>query len=570
MKNFESIFVALSLFCLLSLEISCLPKRSPISDRPIVVLTFDDAVKSHRSFVAPLLQEYGFHATFFVTYAWMDDTINFMNWKDIADLHEMGFEIGNHSWTHADFSQPRQAFELEGELGLIEWLLKQQGIPKPVSYAHTGNAFGPEAIRALSKLGYRFARRGKQPEVEYASLKRGPGFDPEKHHPLLIPTTIDFYPGMNLELLQKALRDVPAHEIPILQFHGVPDSTHPWVNTLEVDFRAYMDYLKGRNYRVISMKELETFLPDRFPEDPLLKERYPASETLDLKWPDEVLQSRSDQEYWLRNMKRHRFTHEEMADVLGLDLISIDKNLKSLMDLPDDRLEQIEVIPFPGGRHPRIDFQEGMLSPRRGTKLSVFLPWDNDDYVVLDVPEAVSTQFGLTFLGHKHIPTVFDLQKVQVPNSEWKKDEEGNYENLWSLPNGMEVGAYVSPQKDRILMRLWLTNNTSDTILQDLQTQVCVMLGQTKNFSNQTNHNKKLTCPVVAVQSKKDNQWIITGWQGCSNPWGNKDCPCLHADPSFPDCAPGQTVSINGILWFYSGDEIDREINRMRSELEWL
>src|SRR6186997_409580 len=74
-----------------------------------VVLTLDDAVKSHRTFAGPLLKELGFGATFFVTHRWMSDHENFMSWSDIADLHNMGFEIGNHSWTHSDFSVPRNA-----------------------------------------------------------------------------------------------------------------------------------------------------------------------------------------------------------------------------------------------------------------------------------------------------------------------------------------------------------------------------------------------------------------------------------------------------------------------------
>src|SRR5919112_3483724 len=73
----------------------------------LVVLTLDDAVKSHRTFVAPLLKELGFGATFFVTHSWMNDTEYFMSWRDIAEISQMGFEIGNHSWTHADFSVPR-------------------------------------------------------------------------------------------------------------------------------------------------------------------------------------------------------------------------------------------------------------------------------------------------------------------------------------------------------------------------------------------------------------------------------------------------------------------------------
>ena len=47
----------------------------------VVVLTFDDAVKSHRTFVAPLLKELGFGATFFVTHRWMADG---------SELHDVG------------------------------------------------------------------------------------------------------------------------------------------------------------------------------------------------------------------------------------------------------------------------------------------------------------------------------------------------------------------------------------------------------------------------------------------------------------------------------------------------
>ena len=108
----------------------------------IVVLTFDDAVKSHRTFVAPLLKNYGFNATFFITYEWMDDTVNFMTWDEVGELHQMGFEIGNHCWHHWDFSQPKTAAMLEGELGLVNWELMRKGVPKPISYAYNGNGFG--------------------------------------------------------------------------------------------------------------------------------------------------------------------------------------------------------------------------------------------------------------------------------------------------------------------------------------------------------------------------------------------------------------------------------------------
>src|SRR5690349_8429048 len=172
---------------------------APVETIPdkLVVLTFDDAVKSHRTFVAPLCKELGFGATFFVTHKWMDDPTNFMSWSDIAEIHEMGFEIGNHSWTHSDFSMPKNAARLAGELFLVDQELERTKpkVPHPISFAYCGNTFGPEAVQRLVELGYKFARRGEQPEATYGKLEVGATYDPKRRHPLLIPTTGDAYPN---------------------------------------------------------------------------------------------------------------------------------------------------------------------------------------------------------------------------------------------------------------------------------------------------------------------------------------------------------------------------------------
>ncbi len=73
-----------------------------------VILTFDDAVKSQFTVVVPLLEHYGFKATFYITHAWMEDKEHFMSWEDAADLNRKGFEIGNHTWTHNVFDKPRE------------------------------------------------------------------------------------------------------------------------------------------------------------------------------------------------------------------------------------------------------------------------------------------------------------------------------------------------------------------------------------------------------------------------------------------------------------------------------
>ena len=242
----------------------------------VAVLTFDDAVKSHRAFVAPLLKELGFGATFFVSHGFMNIVEHSLTWQEIAEIHQMGFEIGNHTWTHAGFHTPRAAARLEGELALVENELARVKVPRPTSFAWCGNTFGPEAVEVLRAKGFRFARRGEMPEAPYGQLVVGAAYDPRRHHPLLIPTTGDAYPSWNLDHFKKVVREARDGRIVILQFHGVPDIAHPWVHTPPERFREYMQYLKSEGFRVIALRDLDQFADlANPPADPLLYVRQP-------------------------------------------------------------------------------------------------------------------------------------------------------------------------------------------------------------------------------------------------------------------------------------------------------
>ena len=95
------------------------------------------------------------------------------------------------------------------------------------------------------------------------------------------------------------------------------------------------------------------------------------------------------------------------------------------------------------------------------------------------------------------------------------------------------------------------------------------MLGQARLFNEQTNDNKKLNCPIVAVEAENEDQWIITGWEGCTNPWGNAIVPAFIQTPNFRIVRPGETVSLDGILWFYEGTEIEAALEKIAQEIKW-
>ena len=533
-----------------------------------VLLTFDDAVKSHRTFVAPLLKDLGFQATFYVTHRWMDDTANFMSWQDIAEIHEMGFEIGNHSWTHSDFSMPRNAGRLEGELALVENALEKAGVPRPVSFAWCGNNFGPEAIERLRHVGYRFARRSKDPEGRRRTLEIGAAYDPSRHDPLLIPSTGVSIVEWDLDHLRSVLALGGPGKMVVLQFHGVPDVAHPWVHTPPEMFRQYMELLKSEGYETLAVRDLERFVDPAAPvEDPLAGTRvHPAEPGRELILPVEIEATRADIDYWMETMLRdHRYTPAEAAVVSGLpedQVAPYAAKFAPSQEAPSHpSAEKLNVRPYPGGRHPRIGFLEGAIDPQRGTKASVFLPWDPAHYVVVDLPEAIFSNLGLLYLAHTHVPTIWNDQSVVIENVDWERLADGGLRHQWELPNKVAFGAEMRPAADRVDMELWLRNGAQQP-LNKLRTQICVMLKGAPDFNEQTVDNKIFREPVAAVRSEDGNRWILTAWQRTGRAWGNRRCPCFHADPVLPDCAPGETVRLKGRLWFHEGPDVEAEIRK--------
>jgi peptidoglycan/xylan/chitin deacetylase (PgdA/CDA1 family) len=239
-----------------------------------VVLTFDDAVRSQITVVAPLLEQLGFKATFFITHNWMEDQAHFLSWEDAAELNRRGFEIGNHTWTHSGFDTAEKGAMLGQELQMVDDELARVGVPKPISFAWPGDNFGPEALKQLQIHGIKLARRGMQPEVPYGEVQVGPLLDVTRNYPLLIPTTGDAYPDWTLDHFKKVVAGARDGKVVVLQFHGVPDVVHPWVNTPPEMFRQYMFYLKQNGYRAIAMRDLLPYFDwSHLPDDPLMTAR---------------------------------------------------------------------------------------------------------------------------------------------------------------------------------------------------------------------------------------------------------------------------------------------------------
>ena len=233
----------------------------PIPDG-LVVLTFDDGNKSDYTYVGPLLKRYGFGATFFITEGlnFLNNKAHYVTWEEVRELHEEGFEIGNHTHHHKNVNTQSKE-ELLADLIHIDKQCTEYGIPIPETFAYPGSSHGQAAVEVLTEKEVRFARRGGAPEFPYRlEGGRGPAYAPDVHHPLLIPTTGESGPNWGFEDLVWAVEQARDGKIAILTFHGVPALEHPWVNTSPELFKTYMDYLRDNSYTVIALQDLVKYV----------------------------------------------------------------------------------------------------------------------------------------------------------------------------------------------------------------------------------------------------------------------------------------------------------------------
>jgi peptidoglycan/xylan/chitin deacetylase (PgdA/CDA1 family) len=141
-------------------------------DRNVVAITFDDAFATVVEFAAPILRERGWPATVFpVTEAvtsgepmsWLaadgngtpSEELVPLNWEQLSELSELGWEIGSHSRTHRLLSR-LSAAELHDEIaGSREDVTAHVG--RCASFSYPWGVLSQRAIDKVVESGYEAA-----------------------------------------------------------------------------------------------------------------------------------------------------------------------------------------------------------------------------------------------------------------------------------------------------------------------------------------------------------------------------------------------------------------------------
>jgi peptidoglycan/xylan/chitin deacetylase (PgdA/CDA1 family) len=249
----------------------------------IVILTFGDTVKSQFTTAKPILDEYGFKASFFITCGYVGDQTQMqrLNWNDIVALQQDGQDIESKGMTHADLNNLSPK-ELDFEISGSKQCLENHGINSPNIFAVVhGDAWSnPLVVDTISKY-YGYADNGFANSMFLAC----DGYD-SKQTDCRTYTANDMLTYANRYsiretshnswdqsylhndqiIFQKFVKAVNSginfnnkkgvvDAIPIIAYHGIDNNGGPSSTDVSL-FAAEMKYLHDNGFKVIPMSDL--------------------------------------------------------------------------------------------------------------------------------------------------------------------------------------------------------------------------------------------------------------------------------------------------------------------------
>jgi len=129
--------------------------------RKTFVITIDDGHDDGYTYALPILQKYGFVATYYVV-AGRVGRLDNLTWDEIATLQADGMEIGNHTLNHLKLTT-LSATQVAAQITSAQQLLTEHLGSAPTTFAYPFGAYDLTAIQAVRAAGLKMAvttRRG--------------------------------------------------------------------------------------------------------------------------------------------------------------------------------------------------------------------------------------------------------------------------------------------------------------------------------------------------------------------------------------------------------------------------
>jgi peptidoglycan/xylan/chitin deacetylase (PgdA/CDA1 family) len=250
-------------------------------DDKVIIFIFSDGLKTQFTNAKPILDKYGFKATFDVICNSVGKKNGYMNWKEIKTLHDEGHDIGSHSMSHVRLTElPKKSIEYE--VGESRKCLDDYGIkPTSFEYPYSEGSEDKTVVDIVAKY-YDFATRGNDPLMflRCDGMKQYGQKDCRTYTENGTPTYANKYSIRNwshdFEKVENSYTNSQALDrfidivnsqikynkggtikaIPIIMYHSIGDSKEDSVTDVDL-FQKEMKYLHDNKFKVISISDLE-------------------------------------------------------------------------------------------------------------------------------------------------------------------------------------------------------------------------------------------------------------------------------------------------------------------------
>ncbi|HMH10565.1 MAG TPA: polysaccharide deacetylase family protein [Candidatus Nitrosopolaris rasttigaisensis] len=252
----------------------------------VVLLSFDDNLKGDFVYAKPILDKYGFKATFFIicNKTGISGTARFLNrtnWQDIAAMQKDVMDIQSHTMNHRHLNH-LSANALDSELGGSKQCLANHGYHATTfAYPYNEGSSNATVVNAVAKY-YSMARSGTEPlmflhcngykkqpqkdcrtylpdgKLTYANryAVRSLSFDVDEIKNSFNNAAIfaDFIKVVNSQNKYNSGGIINA--IPLITFHDVDLATNqPYITNVDL-FDQLMKYLHDNGFKVLTMANL--------------------------------------------------------------------------------------------------------------------------------------------------------------------------------------------------------------------------------------------------------------------------------------------------------------------------
>jgi hypothetical protein len=257
------------------------------SNNKLAMIGFDDSYKSQILYAKPILDKYGFKASFFEVCTWIGKTKDRQTWQDVAALQHDRMDIESHTMTHAHLptllSSPSQ---LTYEIGGSKQCLANHGVNATIfGYPLNLGSDIPSIVNVVAKY-YNLARSGSAPLMflncngfgkhsqtdcsTYSAngkLTYANRYDIKSDSFRHVDSNHNYSPSQEYtQFVQRMNSQIPyntngkINAIPIITYHNLTNSMQDYnmmASTITVDlFAQQMKYLHDNGFRVLLLNQL--------------------------------------------------------------------------------------------------------------------------------------------------------------------------------------------------------------------------------------------------------------------------------------------------------------------------